>query len=149
VNAPDTGRPDAAPSRWWQQDFVGRLTEGDDVLLITLCVAACSSARDDGTPELPFDPRTGRLSDDVWERWLAWDPVRMVPRYKDALRTLRAVWIDVGTRDEEYLDLAATGFRDELAKVGVTDVSFELFNATHMGIDYRYSQSLAYTSRSG
>ena len=28
---------------------------------------------------LPFDLRTGRLVDDVWARWLAWDPVRMVP----------------------------------------------------------------------
>ena len=117
------------------------------MLLITLGVAACFSARDDGTPELPFDPRTGRLRDDIWERWLAWDPVRMVPRYADALRSLRAVWIDAGTRDEWYLDLAATGFCDELARIGVTDVSFELFDATHMGIDYRYSQSLAYLAQ--
>lgn len=135
--------------KWWK-DFQSRpafMKEGDDVLLITLGVAACFSARDDGTPELPFDPRNGRLRDDVWARWLAWDPVRMVPRYADALRSLRAVWIDAGTRDEWYLDLAATGFRDELARIGVTDVSFELFNATHMGIDYRYSQSLAYLAK--
>ena len=32
----------------------------------------------------------------------------------------------------------------ELAKIGVTDVRFELFDATHMGIDYRYPLSLAY-----
>jgi hypothetical protein len=44
------------------------------------------------------------------------------------------------------LDLAATAFRDELAKIGVTDVHFELFDATHMGIDYRYPMSLAYLS---
>jgi Putative esterase len=135
--------------KWWE-DFRSRpafMKEGDDVLLITLGVAACFSARDDGTPELPFDPRNGRLRDGVWARWLAWDPVRMVPRYADALRSLRAVWIDAGTRDEWYLDLAATGFRDELAKIGVTDVNFELFNATHMGIDYRYSQSLAYLAQ--
>jgi Putative esterase len=135
--------------KWWK-DFRSRpafMKEGDDVLLITLGVAACFSARDDGTPELPFDPRTGRLRDEVWARWLAWDPVRMVPRYADALRSMRAVWIDAGTRDEWYLDLAATGFRDELAKIGVSDVSYELFNATHMGIDYRYSQSLAYLAQ--
>jgi dienelactone hydrolase len=86
------------------------------------------------------------LLDDQWARWLAWDPVRMVPRYADALRGLRAIWIDAGTRDEWYLDLGATAFRDELAKIGVTDVEFELFDATHMGIDYRYPKSLAYLS---
>jgi hypothetical protein len=132
--------------KWWK-DFRSRtafMKEGDDVLLITLGVAACFSARDDGTPELPFDPHTGRIREEIWARWLDWDPVRMVPRYADALRSLRAVWIDAGTRDEWYLDLAATGFRDELAKIGVTDVHFELFNAGHGGIDYRYPQSLAY-----
>jgi Putative esterase len=134
--------------KWWK-DFRARTAftkQGDDVLLITLGVAACFSAREDATPELPFDPRTGRLRDEIWARWLAWDPVRMVPHYADALRSLRAVWIDAGTRDEWYLDLAATGFRDELAKIGVTDVQFELFDATHMGIEYRYPKSLAYLS---
>jgi hypothetical protein len=132
--------------RWWKE-FRSRpafMKEGDDVLVMTLGVAACFSARDDGTPELPFDPGTGRLRDEIWARWLAWDPVRMVPRYADALRSLRAVWIDAGTRDEWHLDLAATGFRDELAKIGVIDVEFELFNASHGGIDYRYPLSLAY-----
>src|ERR1700684_453831 len=65
---------------WWN-DFRSRTSftkEGDRLLLITLGVAACFSARDDGTPELPFDSKTGRLRDDVWSRWLAWDPVRMV-----------------------------------------------------------------------
>jgi hypothetical protein len=133
---------------WWK-DFQSRpafTKESDQVLVMTLGVSACFSARDDGTPELPFDPKTGRLRDDVWARWLAWDPVRMVPRYADALRSQRAVWIDAGTRDDWYLDLAATAFRDELAKIGITDVRFELFDATHMGIDYRYPKSLAYLS---
>jgi hypothetical protein len=131
---------------WWK-DFNSRTAftkECDHVLVMLLGVSACFSARDDGTPELPFDGRTGRLREEIWAKWLALDPVRMVPRYADALRTQRAIWIDAGTRDDWYLDLAATAFRDELEKIGVTDVKFELFDATHMGIDYRYSQSLAY-----
>ena len=132
--------------RWWD-DFRSRTSftkEGDQDLLMTLGVTACFSARDDGTPELPFDPETGRLVDDVWARWLDWDPVRMVPRYADALRSQRAIWIDAGTRDEWYLDLGAVAFRKELAGIGVTDVHFELYDAAHGGIDYRYPLSLAY-----
>jgi hypothetical protein len=93
---------------------------------------------------LPFDQRTGRLVDDVWERWLAWDPVRMVPRYADALRGLRAIYVDGGTRDEWYLELGALAFRDALAEIGVTDVACELFDAAHGGIDYRYPGGIAY-----
>ena len=66
------------------------------------------------------------------------------PRYAEALRSMRAIWIDAGTRDEYYLDLGAEAFRRALAEIGVTDVHFELFDATHMAIEYRYPLSLAY-----
>lgn len=66
------------------------------------------------------------------------------PADADALRSQRAIWIDAGTRDEWYLDLDAEAFRTELAGIGVTDVHFELFDATHGGIDYRYPLALRY-----
>jgi hypothetical protein len=70
----------------------------------------------------------------------------MVPRYAGALRSLRAVWIDAGTRDDFFLDLGAEAFRAALREVGVPDdvIRFELFDATHSGIDYRYPLSLAW-----
>jgi S-formylglutathione hydrolase FrmB len=136
--------------RWWE-DFRSRVAfsrEGDDALLMLLGVAACFSAREDGTPELPFDPRTGVLRDEVWQRWLDWDPVRMVPRHADAIRSLRAIWIDAGTKDEWFLDVGAEAFRQALDVAGVADdtVHFELFDARHGGIDYRYPLSLAWLS---
>ena len=63
---------------------------------------------------MPFDPHCGVLREEVWQRWLDWDPVRMAPRYAEALGSLRAVWLDAGTRDEWYLDLGAQAFRDQL-----------------------------------
>jgi hypothetical protein len=109
-------------------------------------VSACFSAADDGTPELPFDPVSGVLRPEQWQRWLDWDPVRMVPAHAEALRGLRAIWIDAGTRDEYHLDLGATAFRAALADIGVADdlVHVELFDAGHGGIDYRYPMSLAW-----
>jgi S-formylglutathione hydrolase FrmB len=134
--------------RWWR-DFSSRVAftkEEDMSLLGVLGVAACFSAREDGTVDLPFDPVTGVLRPAVWQRWLEWDPVRMVPTYADALRGLGAIWIDAGTRDEFHLDLGATAFRAALADIGVPDdvVHFELFDAGHMSIDYRYPMSLAW-----
>ena len=137
--------------RWWK-DFRSRVAfskEEDDTLLMLLGVTACFSAREDGTPELPFDPRTGVLRDQVWQRWLDWDPGRMVPRHSDAMRSQRAIWIDGGTKDEWYLDIGAQAFRQALAEAGVADdiVQFELFDAKHGGIDYRYPLSLAWLSK--
>ncbi len=131
---------------WWHE-FRHRepfTRPGDETLLMMLGVSACFSASDDGMPMLPFDPETGRLREEVWARWLAWDPVRMVPDHADALRGQRAIWIDAGRSDDWYLDLGAQAFRDALADIGVRDVHFELFDGTHAGIDYRYPMALAY-----
>ena len=110
----------------------------DAALLNMWAMAAAYSTDDDGTVRLPFDVGTGEMDDEVWRRWLAWDPVRMVHDHAEALRSLRAIYIDAGTRDEYFLDLGATAFRDALAEIGVTDVFFELFDAGHGAIEYRY-----------
>jgi pimeloyl-ACP methyl ester carboxylesterase len=132
--------------RFWE-DFRSRpaLSKRSDMFLVnTYAMAACYSANEDGSIDLPFDTSTGMLRDDVWQRWLAWDPVRMVRRHADALRGLRAIYIDAGKRDEWFLDLGADAFRRELEAIGITDVFFELFDATHMGIEYRYPLAIRY-----
>jgi Putative esterase len=116
----------------------------DGHLLNDWCMAACYSADPDGTVRLPYDPATAELIPEIWERWLALDPVRMVPAHADTLRSMRAIYIDAGTKDEYYLDLGAEAFRRELEQIGVTDVFFELFDATHMSIEYRYPLGLKY-----
>jgi hypothetical protein len=70
----------------------------------------------------------------------------MAPRYAGALRSLRAIWIDAGTRDDYYLDLGAEAFRQALREVGVAEdvIRFELFDASHAAIEYRYPLSLAW-----
>jgi hypothetical protein len=131
---------------FWE-DFRARpaFTKQSDAVLLNLwCMAACYSADEDGTVRLPFDPDTSRLDDKVWARWLRWDPVRMVPDHAEALRGMRAIYIDAGKRDEYFLDLGAEAFRRALEAIGVTDVHFELFDAGHGGIDYRYPISLRY-----
>jgi S-formylglutathione hydrolase FrmB len=135
--------------KWWD-DFTSRVAftkKADNTLIMTLGVAACFSADDDGTVRLPFDTSTGVVIPELWERWLAWDPVRMVPSYAEALRGLVAIWIDAGKADEWYLDLGAEAMVAELAKIGVTDVHFELFDGTHMAIEYRYPLSLTYLAQ--
>jgi S-formylglutathione hydrolase FrmB len=95
-----------------------------------------------GKALLPFDTQTGRLVDEVWEQWLALDPVRMAPRYADALASMRAIYLDAGRGDEWYLDLGAQAFSAELSGLGVAH-TFELFDGRHGGISYRYPGAVA------
>jgi len=133
---------------WWSdvrsRPFATKSQDWD--LLEPYGYAACYSADEDGTVRLPFDVETGRLDDEVWARWLAWDPVRMVPRYADAMRSMRAIWLDAGNRDEFFLDNGTVAVARELEAVGV-EHTLELFDGTHMSIGYRYPTALAFLVR--
>ncbi len=133
--------------RFWE-DFRSRPAfskESDFTLLNDYCMSACYSADEDGTVRLPYDVTTGRLVDEVWQRWLEKDPVRMAPRNADALKSMHAVYVDAGTRDEWFLDLGARSFVHELDRLGVEHF-FELFDGAHGGIEYRYPKAVAYLS---
>lgn len=123
----------------------GRPRRTDGALLNVYCMAACYSADADGTVQLPFD-ETGRMLAETWERWLAWDPVRMAAERGEALRSLRGIWIDAGRSDEYYLDLGAGAFRDAVRAAGVADgtVRFELYDGTHANLEWRYPMAIAW-----
>lgn len=132
--------------RFWA-DFHSRpafTKDSDGTLMMVYGCAAAFSGEADGSVTLPFDPATGQIINDVWRRWLEWDPVRMAERYADELRGLVGIYLDAGNRDDWYLDLGAQAFVAELEKIGITDARLELFDGTHGGIDYRYPIGLQF-----
>lgn len=107
----------------------------------TMAYASCYSPIDaePGRFDLPFDLETGAIRPEVWSRWLAWDPVRMIQtdRYRDALRRLAYVYVDGGTRDEYNLDLGARIFAS-VARQQRVPVDFEEFDGVHADGGPRY-----------
>ena len=137
---------------WWA-DFTSRqpFSRGSDQMLwVLLGVASCFSAEPDGTVTLPFETTTGRIREDVWARWLAWDPVRMIeqPQFADAMRSMNGIWIDAGTSDDFNLDLGAQALADGLTGIGVADdqVRFELVDANHWTISRQFPAALQWTA---
>jgi len=137
---------DGSYERFWEDFRSGRPVFSKKTDHTLLDVWAMSAAYSGG--ELPFDPETGGVIDEVWERWLAWDPVVMArqPTYAEALRGMRAIWIDAGRSDEFWLDLGAIAFRREVQAAGVPEdvVHFELHEGGHFGTSWRYPLSLAF-----
>ena len=119
---------------------------GDGELVNEWAMAACYSADADTRVRLPFVPATGELVDDVWARWLAWDPVRMARTETGAaaLASMRAIYVDAGRSDEYFLDLGAEAFRRACAEAGTVEPFFELFDARHGQIEYRYPIAIRY-----
>jgi S-formylglutathione hydrolase FrmB len=91
--------------------------------------------------DLPFDLETGEVLADVWARWLAWDPVRMVEAHAEALRRMRLVFLDCGKKDEFRLDVGARILARRLRALGVA-CEHEEFDDGHMDVHYRYDVSL-------
>ena len=85
-----------------------------------------------GRFDLPFDLETGALRPDVWAKWLAWDPVRMLSedRYREAARKLAYLYVDGGVRDEYSLDIGARIFAEKARGVGAR-IDFEEFDGVH------------------
>jgi len=96
--------------------------------------ASCYSPIDSepGRFDLPFDLDIGNLRPEIWSKWLAWDPVRMVgeTRYRDAARRLAYLYVDGGTRDEYSLDVGARIFA-HAARAAGAKVDFEEFDGVH------------------
>lgn len=95
--------------------------------------------------DLPFDLKTGELREDVWQRWLEFDPVLMLdkPEYVAALKSMKGAYLDAGTRDEFNLHLGARIFVKKATAKGVT-LHHEEFEDGHMGTNYRYDTSLPF-----
>jgi enterochelin esterase family protein len=91
--------------------------------------------------ELPFDRRTGELREDVFSRWLAYDPAERVVHRRDALARLRLRYLDCGRRDEYNLDVGARVVTERIRGLGL-EVRQEVFDDDHRNTGYRHETSL-------
>lgn len=110
--------------------------------LNTIGMSACYSpnAESEWGFDIPFDLRTGEIREDVWQRWLAHDPVYLVENAAGQLRSLNLFYIDAGKSDEFALDLGARILVDRLRKHDVPHVHEE-FDGGHFNINHRYNRA--------
>ncbi len=123
------------------------IKDKDDVFLINIIAMAQAYSPNDRRPplnfDLPFDVETGELKHGVFSRWKAWDPVERAGLRVDALRSLRALYIDAGDKDEFWLDLGARILSRRLTSLDVRH-RFEEFKGGHFNIQARYDKSLPF-----
>ncbi len=129
----------------WFDAFQAKVQKShDDFTVLNIVAMAAAYSPDPDEPlgiALPFDLGTGRFRDDVWARWLEFDPLVMLEKHADTLRTLRMLYLDCGTRDEWNLHLGARMFARRLAELGIAHEHQE-FDDGHMNVSYRYDVTL-------
>ena len=95
--------------------------------------------------DLPFSEETGQIRDEIWQRWLEHDPVRLLEAHAQALSRARLLFLDCGTQDEFNLQFGARIMRQKLQERGIRHIHEE-FDDGHMRITYRYDRSLTLLS---
>ena len=135
------GDAKALVEKFWRED--ARKGKDDFAALNTIGMSACYSPNKDSELgfDLPFDLKTGEIRQDVWMRWLEHDPVRLVEKSVENLKSLKLLYIDAGTRDEFHLDLGARILCERLKKFDVSHIHEE-FDDGHFNISYRQNRSL-------
>ncbi len=135
----------------WFEKFLGAAQKSkDDMLALNiLAMSAAYSPRPEVEPfglEVPCDLETGAFREDVWRRWLAHDPLTLLERHTEALRSLRLLYLDCGVRDEWHLHHGARLFCRRLEALRIAH-EHEEFDDGHMNVSYRYDVSLPRMAR--
>lgn len=137
------GEPGKLIEKFWNEE--SKKGKDDFSGLNIIGMSACYSPN--GTNfDLPFDLKTGKIREEIWRQWLAHDPVRLVEKHADSLKSLKLLFIDAGTRDEFALDLGARILSEKLTDFDISHVHEE-FDDGHFNISYRYNRSLEIISQ--
>ena len=142
---------DAGGAGPWFEAFQKKVQKSRDDLdtLNVLAMAAAYSPNPATGPlgiDLPCDLATGAFREDVWKRWRAHDPLELLERHADALRSLRLLFLDCGKRDEFHLHLGGRVLAHRLRQLGIAH-THEEFDDGHMNVAYRFDVSLPRLAR--
>jgi S-formylglutathione hydrolase FrmB len=145
----DRGRDDGRVRRFldtvWGKT---KLTLAEGHAIMNLCMAATYDP-DPRAPNgfrLPFNLETGEVIPERWREWRKHDPVNLVEKHKENLKSLRGIYIDCGSRDQYHIHYGARILSKRLAQARIAH-TYEEFDDTHSDIDYRYDVSLPFLSR--
>ncbi|MEM0156956.1 MAG: alpha/beta hydrolase-fold protein [Thermoplasmataceae archaeon] len=89
---------------------------------------------------LPFRVDTGLIREDIWKKWLKFDPVRNVKSRLESLGGQTAIF-QVGNHDEFSLNLGIEALSSILNENGIQNTLMR-YDEGHFGIDYFYGDSI-------
>ncbi|AAT43263.1 hypothetical hydrolase [Picrophilus oshimae DSM 9789] len=128
-------------------DFISETSGKSDIsddeirTLNIIGMSAFYSYNDHGF-DLPFDNENGSFKNDVWNRWIYYDPAKNIEKYLNELRRL-SIYMDVGLKDEYNLFIGLRTMHSKLLKNNIEHCYLE-FNGGHFGNSKRYEFSLPY-----
>jgi hypothetical protein len=141
----DDGRIRRFLAHVWKKE---KLSTPESHCIMNLCMAATYDP-DPRAPNgfrVPFNLESGELIETRWRNWLKHDPVNLVARHRDSLKSLRGIYIDCGWRDQYHIHYGARILSKRLTAAGIRH-TYEEFDDNHSDVDYRMDVSLPFLYR--
>ncbi len=141
----DDGRVKRFLAAVWKKP---KLSNAESMAIMNLCMAATYDP-DPRAPlgfRLPFNLETGELLPENWARWRKHDPVNLVAKHARALRSLRGIYIDCGSRDQFHIHYGTRILARRLSELRIPH-RYEEFDDDHSDVDYRMDVSLPFLAR--
>jgi hypothetical protein len=141
----DDGRIRRFLAHVWKKE---KLSTAEGHCIMNLCMAATYDP-DPSAPNgfrVPFNLESGEAIAERWRKWREHDPINLVAKYRDNLRSLRGIYIDCGWRDQYHIHYGARILSKRLAAAGIRH-TYEEFDDNHSDVDYRMDASLPFLYR--
>lgn len=141
----DDGRIRRFLAHVWKKE---KLSSAEGHCLMNLAMAATYDP-DPRAPlrfRVPFNLETGEVLPARWRNWRRHDPIHLVSRYRENLRSLRGIYLDCGWRDQYRIHYGMRILSQRLTEAGIRH-RYEEFDDDHSDIDYRMDVSLPFLCR--
>ena len=138
----DDGRIKRFLAHVWKKE---KLSGKEVHCIMNLCMAATYDP-DPRAPNgfrIPFNAETGEVIEERWREWRRNDPINLVSRYQENLKSLRGIYIDCGWKDQYHIQYGSRILSRRLGKAGVRH-RYEEFGDDHSDVDYRMDVSLPF-----
>jgi hypothetical protein len=130
--------------QWVDGFWESKKFKDSDIHIIMILAQAASFDPDPSVPygvRLPVTLDTCEIIQDRWNNWLAFDPLTLVEQHGQAMKKLKALYIDCGDVDQYNLVYGARRMTKRLKAMDVPH-TYEEFPDNHSAVDYRMDVSL-------
>ena len=105
-------------------------------VLNAICMGLCYAPDDAGGFELPVDRENGRVLPEIFAKYRKRDPIEFLVARKSQVSKIKSIYLDVGTRDQFYLQYGARQIRDVLTDMRAS-LTYQEFDGNHFEIGDR------------
>lgn len=114
--------------------------EMDAMNIIAMSAFYSPKPGNDMNIDLPFEPDTGLIRDEIWEKWKKLDPVRNVQEYAESLKG-KTIILQCGSKDEFSINIGISALSRTMDKLGIQN-RLMVYDEGHFGIEYLYEDSI-------